>query len=166
MIAVQPSLKKLFHHHNGDVFCLYCFMMTCLLVWVYFHSLCWALRGSFQSIETQVLQFHAIYLNYFIFTLSYLSRAPISGPLDVLNCSSNFPIFSCLFYPFVFWLNFLTDVLNFPSNSSDFFMLSHFQFSNTLFYYECFPLKYSVWFHECSYIYLCRRSTDSCICLS
>lgn len=76
---------KSYFYHNGDCFCLYYVIMTCLLVWVCFHPYVGHSVGPF-NLETHVLQFCEIYLNYFIndlllsiYFVLYLSRAPIAG---------------------------------------------------------------------------------------
>lgn len=101
VLAVQLSFKSYIHHHNRDSFCHYCFMMTCLLAWVYFHV---GPSVGPLYLKTHALQFYKIIciallmISSLSFSLFYLFRAPITGSLDLLEKLAPliFLFFSCL----------------------------------------------------------------------
>lgn len=128
--------------------------MTCFLARIYFYPLCWTLGGPFQSrnITFSSIKFISITLMICcsLFSLFCLSRAPITGSLELQNCSSNF-IFSCLFLRLFAQLRY---VLNFLSNSSELFLCAIiFLIFKSSFYYECSLFTHSAFMDIVIFMY-------------
>lgn len=126
-------LKPIFLSKLFSLFCCFEFSQRYALVWVYFHTLCWALSRSFMQ-ESHVFQFWKKCCNY-VFDDFLLLFSLFLG-LCYFKCSSNFLIFHAyldiLSFLSSFWeipvaLSLILPILFFSS------LLSCFNFQKLLF---------------------------------
>lgn len=97
----------------------------CVLIWAYFHLLHWIFSGPFQSVNSYPLAFgRFLEVFYWFFSPVFsLSGTVIIWMLDLLNCFSNFLIFS-IFHLFVFYSPFWQMISVLSSNPSIEFFIS------------------------------------------